>query len=65
MKTFVLIAALLFFPLVILGTLAAMLHVQGREASRPKARRELMIVGGVIVFISIAVPLLLLWRAFP
>ena len=63
MKTTVLVLALLWVPLVIGGTVAAMVYSLRRKATRPQGLREFAVVGGLIVVATVLVPLLILIRA--
>ena len=64
MKTVVLILALLWTPLVIAGTIAAMIYAMRDRATRPQGLKGFAIVGAVIVAATILIPLLILMRAF-
>ena len=63
MKTTVLILALLWVPLVIGGTVAAMIYSLRHKATRPQGLREFAVVGGLIVVVTVLIPLLILIRA--
>ena len=64
MKTAVLIAALLAFPLLIAATAGGMIYAfRGRAESR-RGLLGFAAVGSLIVALSVLVPLLILWRAF-
>lgn len=59
-KTAIIVAAVLYFPLVTIGTLAAMVCMQRGRMRNPNALRELVLVGAVVVTMMLAVPVLIL-----
>ena len=63
MKVAILILAALYFPLVIGGTVAAMVYAKQGALSRHQGIREFAAVGGVIVVLTLAGSVLLVLRA--
>ena len=64
MRTAVLIAALLAFPLLIAATAGGIVYaLRGRTEDR-RGLFGFAAVGGLIVALSVLIPLLILWRAF-